>query len=539
MEIGHFNKVNASNLLTAGSQAVAKLSIPKSSRQINADSLKWLDRLGSSIGKHIRSSIESGKLFELASLGANIFGIPAFLERGETHHPVLNFEPGHDQGLNLSSVDMQSPTGELNQWASARNASATATPPAVPERGRSQNHEAPPPLPQRPHISSLTSMGLALGNIQQAKINNHLVGSSPLPARNPAGNQGLHQGSRATAMDHRQAWGSRLPATPPPTPPIRPQQPAAANISEAQDALGTPLDEIETFMLGPSFRPAMESTSAQQNTPRRASEPSILPSKPVAQVQLPANTPVRIDQPSIGEGLIGVPDTLRPGLGRRFQSNPVNGPNAASPPVSSEVPDSLRPGAVSRRASEPTNAIEARSRFAAATAWAPAGSSVAVQPSNTAPVQFTDLQPMLSVYKGEETGRVFGTQVKYLSDHERAAFKVTIRGGKVYDATGKLFDTRQATTAFALNKGRAIFVMDATGAMYVSNEQTRGKFHHSSFLRGGAVAAAGDVRIENGQITAISRKSGHYRPTEAQLSQAVNYLKSQGVSRVYIDEDLN
>ncbi|GGM31750.1 hypothetical protein GCM10009425_47940 [Pseudomonas asuensis] len=146
---------------------------------------------------------------------------------------------------------------------------------------------------------------------------------------------------------------------------------------------------------------------------------------------------------------------------------------------------------------------------------------------------------MQQIYKGEETGEVFGTSVKYLNERERAAFKITIKNGKVYDAAGKLFDTRNASTAFEHNKGRAIFVMDATGAMYISNEQTPGKFHHSSFFGGGPVAAAGDIRIENGVITAISRKSGHYRPTPAQLNQAVNHLKNQGILGVFVDEDLS
>lgn len=146
---------------------------------------------------------------------------------------------------------------------------------------------------------------------------------------------------------------------------------------------------------------------------------------------------------------------------------------------------------------------------------------------------------MQRVYQGEETGKVFGTSVKYLNDQERAGFKVVIKDGKVYDATGQLFDTRQASTSFAQNKGRAIFVMDATGALYISNEQTKGKFHHSSFFAGRPVVAAGDIRIENGVVTAISRKSGHYRPTATQLNQAVRQLNTQGVSGIFVDEDLS
>lgn len=541
MSIGQLTKLNTSNLLAAGTRAVAKISIPKSSRQINTDSLKWLDKLGSSISKHITSSIESGKLFELAALGANIFGMPAFSERGETHRPVLNFEPGHDQDLNLASVDMQTPTGKLHRWASAPNAATPATPPASSDHA--YGNGAPHLLPQRPPIGwTLTSMGVAQGNLHQAKINGHVVGTRPpLPPRNVAVKLGEIQAGRASAMSPLPPQSSQLPPTPSATPPMSPsrQQQSGKASGASEGPRRTSLDEIERSLVGPSFGGPTTASLAQQNIQSRTSEPSVppLPPKPMA---LGQNAPSFPSQSSPGGVKTGIPDSLRPGLGRRIQSNLMNGNfNAAPKPVSADVPDSLRPGPHQRRASEPANAIEARSRLAAAMVLSAAQRPTAVRSSNTGSVRFTNVQPMQQIYKGEETGKVFGTQVKYLNERERAAFKVTIKDGKVYDAAGKLFDTRQAFTAFAQNKGRAIFVMAATGAMYVSNEQTRGKFHHTSFFGGAPVAAAGDVRIENGVMTAISRKSGHYRPTSAQLNQAVNHLKNQGISGVFVDEDLS
>nr|WP_140895995.1 hypothetical protein [Pseudomonas caspiana] len=522
MDIGQLTKLNTSGLLTAGTQTMAKLPIPKSSRQINADSLKWLDKLGSSIGKRITDSIQKGSLFELASLGANIFGIPAFTERGEAHRPVLNFQPGPDQDLNLASVDMQSPNGKLQRWASAPGGGAPDSPPASPDRP--QSNSSPPLLPRRPGAgSTLTSMGVALGNAHQVKINSQVHGMPPpLPGRHSA----------------------VKPPLPPSTPLSTPLQRPVGKESP-DEAPGTSLDDIEKFMVGPSFGAPSGGSLQRRNALRRASEPAIpspspkltaqaqrVPSFPVAQPPKPAT--LRPQSTSAGTGM-GIPDSLRPGLGQRVQSNPVTGNFNAAP----DIPDVLRPGANHRRQSEPANAIEARSRIAAANVLSAVQRPISVQASSSAPVRFTNVQPMQQIYKGEETGQIFGTKVKYLNAQERAAFKVTIKEGKVYDAAGKLFDTRQASTAFAQNKGRAIFVMDAHGSMYISNEQTRGKFHHSSFFGGGAVATAGDVRIENGVMTAISRKSGHYRPTSAQLTQAVNHLKNQGVLGLFIDEDLS
>lgn len=119
MDVGRLNHLNRSSLLAAGAEVAAKLAIPKSKRMINADSLKWVDKFSTSIRKRITSSIQDGKLFELASLGANIFGIPAFSERGLTLRPVLKFEQDHDQDLNLASVDMQDDAGTTHRWASS------------------------------------------------------------------------------------------------------------------------------------------------------------------------------------------------------------------------------------------------------------------------------------------------------------------------------------------------------------------------------------------------------------------------------------
>lgn len=154
-------------------------------------------------------------------------------------------------------------------------------------------------------------------------------------------------------------------------------------------------------------------------------------------------------------------------------------------------------------------------------------------------VRFSNVQQMDSHYQNEQHGAVFGTSVKYLNAEERKAYRVTIQNGLLVDARGQPVDTRNASTAFANNKGRAIFVMDPQGNIYLSNEQTRGKFHHSSFMAGGVVAAAGDIRVENGKIVAISRKSGHYRPTEAQIKQFADHIYHQGAQGFYIDPDLS
>jgi hypothetical protein len=69
--------------------------------------------------------------------------------------------------------------------------------------------------------------------------------------------------------------------------------------------------------------------------------------------------------------------------------------------------------------------------------------------------------PMNTRYRGEdlEGNGIWGTPVEYLSGDSRQAYQVEFRDGKMYDAVGALFDTKDASTVFSSDP-RAIFVMD-------------------------------------------------------------------------------
>lgn len=131
--------------------------------------------------------------------------------------------------------------------------------------------------------------------------------------------------------------------------------------------------------------------------------------------------------------------------------------------------------------------------------------------------------PMRRQHVGEER-----TGVRYLDEKELASRRLVIHDGKLYDVYGRPFDTTRAHAHFS-GKGRAIFVMDRYGNLYANSKHVVGEFHHSSFLRGGEVAAAGDVEVKDGVLKAISRHSGHYRPGPEALRQAIDRLRSAGV----------
>ena len=93
----------------------------------------------------------------------------------------------------------------------------------------------------------------------------------------------------------------------------------------------------------------------------------------------------------------------------------------------------------------------------------------------------------------------------------------------------KPFDTSQSTAAYGGRSGRAIWVQGPSGRFYSSNESQAGKFHHSSFLAGRDVKAAGDWKVTGGKLMMISAISGHYHPTLDSLKGALVDL--QAVSR--------
>jgi hypothetical protein len=121
-----------------------------------------------------------------------------------------------------------------------------------------------------------------------------------------------------------------------------------------------------------------------------------------------------------------------------------------------------------------------------------------------------------------------GSAVRYLTPGERASYRLTFRGGKIYDANGALFDTSTASPGHS-GKPSAIFVVDEDGYFYASNYHEEGKFHHSSFFAGDPVAAAGELTVENGVLKGFTDQSGHYLPTYEYTQQAVDILASQGI----------
>ncbi|KAG0347138.1 hypothetical protein BG004_008417 [Podila humilis] len=148
-------------------------------------------------------------------------------------------------------------------------------------------------------------------------------------------------------------------------------------------------------------------------------------------------------------------------------------------------------------------------------------------------------------------------RVTYLQEHERAQYVVeVIEGLMYYRQSGKLVHTLPPSIQAGddvdisqvlpdndinddeatrlekkriRNKAKYIYVTDPNGSMYVA-QKVKGQFHHSSFLGGGTVCAAGGIVVNNGQLIKINPKSGHYRPGQRHFDRLLENLKNMGIS---------
>jgi hypothetical protein len=103
------------------------------------------------------------------------------------------------------------------------------------------------------------------------------------------------------------------------------------------------------------------------------------------------------------------------------------------------------------------------------------------------------------------------TNVAYLNEFEAEKYKVKFQGNKLVNSDDAEVSTQNNETVVS-GKGWAIFVVDLDGNLYLGSH-ILGVFHHSSFLSGKPVLAAGEILVDNGIIKVVTCKSGHYRPS--------------------------
>eukprot|EP00741_Cyanophora_paradoxa_P020861 tig00021318_g20139.t1 len=78
------------------------------------------------------------------------------------------------------------------------------------------------------------------------------------------------------------------------------------------------------------------------------------------------------------------------------------------------------------------------------------------------------------------------------------------------------------------NENKWIYVVSPEWRMYVARK-VRGRFHHSSFLSGASVLAAGSLVASQGRLLKLTAFSGHYKPRPEDFHRFVERLHAQNV----------
>lgn len=127
--------------------------------------------------------------------------------------------------------------------------------------------------------------------------------------------------------------------------------------------------------------------------------------------------------------------------------------------------------------------------------------------------------------------------VVMLSDLEKEEFRLLPAQDKLWQLkqpkdednplTIEPFDTTNHV-AHTKYHGRAIFVLTPQGELFAGSS-TVGKFHHSSFQRGGFVVYGGTIEVKGGKLLYIDDYSGHYAPKIKQFFNLLKEFKNRGL----------
>lgn len=130
---------------------------------------------------------------------------------------------------------------------------------------------------------------------------------------------------------------------------------------------------------------------------------------------------------------------------------------------------------------------------------------------------------------GTKERRVIGTnsKVKYFSQKEQSQYTLHIKNQKLYSSEDKLYDTRGKISK--TRKDCVAYVITLDGRLVVHEHVDVGKseyaYRHSTLVGGKPVLCSGLIKVIDGKIAYIDNNSGHYKPKEANLYNAIKKLE--------------
>lgn len=113
------------------------------------------------------------------------------------------------------------------------------------------------------------------------------------------------------------------------------------------------------------------------------------------------------------------------------------------------------------------------------------------------------------------------SRVRYCTEKERQRYRVVVKDGLLrWTSENAPGDKGRLSCVNTDLNVKWIFVIDVSGELYMCRKR-KGHFHHSSFVAGGPVLAAGRISVDEGHVVCIGPNSGHYRTKWDQLMFAV------------------
>ena len=109
----------------------------------------------------------------------------------------------------------------------------------------------------------------------------------------------------------------------------------------------------------------------------------------------------------------------------------------------------------------------------------------------------------------------------YLTVQEKKDYKVRGTNGGLYQ--------RIRGENVPLANGSYRFALSPKGGLYIDLPSTKDLGCHSKFRAGQPVRCAGNLDVEDGQITYMNNHSGHYLPNATAMERAVTFLVGDGL----------
>ncbi|WP_395338449.1 hypothetical protein PN836_011635 [Ningiella sp. W23] len=145
-----------------------------------------------------------------------------------------------------------------------------------------------------------------------------------------------------------------------------------------------------------------------------------------------------------------------------------------------------------------------------------------------------DVATLHYTYSNGTAEQIRGSGVEYLNDEQREDYRIVSQGGRLFYAVNRIdsdFPTPVNTSGMRGTTGTdfGIYVIDLQMNIYINKPQSS-QFHHSSFLGGAPVFAAGEMAIHNGLLRGINNKTGHYEASRNELHETLKLLKRMHVN---------